>query len=637
MQYLEAVQAEGTDDADTIVGHLEGKEINDLFLRNGTVRAEDHRVIHDVYLAQVKAPGDVSEDWDYQEILATIPAADAFMPLEESTCGRPASLPSEDSPRPRRGMNEILQYTIQGLAAGSFYALAALGLAIIFGVLGVVNFAHGACYMLGAVIAALLLANVGLNFWLALIVVPVIMFGFGVLIERLLVGRLIRLDPLYNFLATFGLTLLLVDLVKRQYGVSSMGYTRPAILNGQFQITSELRLPICHSFVLVFSLLVCAAVWLLRTRTRVGMIVRASTEKAELSRALGVNVGRWVTPVFGFGIALAGLAGVLAAPFRAINADMGSNFIIILFAVVVIGGLGSIVGAVVAVGPAPPRATRAEQRPRRLLRLQARQHDDQPVLHDREQSPVLRGQVVGDLLLARLRTVHDQDGQRAREVHSDEAGAGRQGAGRTGAQDHDREQVTAHPQLGLDDAAPDHHEQGRRRGDALQDPARLVVQLPLHEHRRHGRATREDRRDAHPVLDVGAVLRGEGLVVERLQHQVQPVLVQRALLVVGREHPARGVDDVDGQGQHLLDLAHQVPQGPALQDDLGQPLVRRGRPLLRLDALLERRAGRLQLGHGPALVLRPPGVVQCQGGLPGEAGQQVHVLPGERAGAWFAA
>lgn len=244
-------------------------------------------------------------------------------------------------------MNEILQYTVQGLAAGSFYALAALGLAVIFGVLGVVNFAHGACYMLGAVTAAVLLDLVGLNFWLALLVVPVLMFVFGVLLERLLVRHLIALDPLYNFLLTFGLSLLLVDLVKRRYGVSGLPYTRPEILSGVIEV-GGIRLPTYQVFVFLFSLLVCAVVWLVMTRTRVGMIVRASTEKADLTRALGVDVNRWVTPVFGFGIALAGPAGVLAAPFRAITADMGSSFIIILFAVAVIGGLGSIVGAVVA-------------------------------------------------------------------------------------------------------------------------------------------------------------------------------------------------------------------------------------------------------------------------------------------------
>ena len=244
-------------------------------------------------------------------------------------------------------MNELLQYTIQGLAAGSFYALSALGLAIIFGVLGVVNFAHGACYMLGAVVSAVLLDEVGLGFWPALVVVPLIMFAFGVLLERLLVRWLLGLDPLYNFLLTFGLTLLLVDLVKRRYGVSGLPYERPDVLTGQIELAA-LRLPTYQVFVFLFSLVVCLGVGLLMTRTRIGMIVRASTERSDLAQALGINVGRWVTPVFGFGIALAGLAGVLAAPFRAITADMGGNFIIILFAVVVIGGLGSILGAVVA-------------------------------------------------------------------------------------------------------------------------------------------------------------------------------------------------------------------------------------------------------------------------------------------------
>jgi branched-chain amino acid transport system permease protein len=244
-------------------------------------------------------------------------------------------------------VNAVLQYTVQGLAAGSFYALAALGLAVIFGVLGVVNFAHGACYMLGAVTSAVLLDVVGLSFWWALLVVPLILFLFGVLIERTLVRWLLALDPLYNFLLTFGLALLLVDLVKRRYGVSGLPYDRPDVLTGQLSL-GEVRLPTYQVFVFVFSVLICVLVWLLMTKTRVGMIVRASTEKADLARALGINVNRWVTPVFGFGIALAGLAGVLAAPFRAITADLGSNFVIILFAVVVIGGLGSIVGAVVA-------------------------------------------------------------------------------------------------------------------------------------------------------------------------------------------------------------------------------------------------------------------------------------------------
>jgi len=243
-------------------------------------------------------------------------------------------------------MSAFVQYTLQGLAAGGFYALAALGLAVIFGVLGVVNFSHGACYMLGAVAAAVLL-DLGMHFWVALAVVPILLFGVGVLMERLLVRWLLRLDPLYNFLLTFGLALVLVDVVKRRYGVSGLPYERPAGLEGQLHV-GALALSTYQVFVCLFSFAICALVWLLLTKTRVGMIVRASTEDAERSRALGINVGRWVTPVFGFGIALAGLAGVMAAPFRAITADMGSNFVIILFAVVVIGGLGSILGAVVA-------------------------------------------------------------------------------------------------------------------------------------------------------------------------------------------------------------------------------------------------------------------------------------------------
>ncbi len=244
-------------------------------------------------------------------------------------------------------MGAFVQYTLQGLAAGGFYALAALGLAVIFGVLGVVNFSHGACYMLGAVAAAVLLDELGIGFWPALLIVPLLLFAVGVLMERLLVRWLLKLDPMYNFLLTFGLTLLLVDLVKRRYGVSGLPYEQPAGLDGRVTV-GEVSLSTYQVFACLFSVLVCVSVWMLLNKTRVGMIVRASTEDADRTRALGINVSRWVTPVFGFGIALAGLAGVLAAPFRAITPDMGGQFIIILFAVVVIGGLGSIFGAVVA-------------------------------------------------------------------------------------------------------------------------------------------------------------------------------------------------------------------------------------------------------------------------------------------------
>jgi len=244
-------------------------------------------------------------------------------------------------------MTAFIQYTLQGLAAGGYYALAALGLAVIFGVLGVVNFSHGACYMLGAMVSALLLKNFDIGFWPALVIVPALLFVFGVLLERLFVRWLLTLDPIYNFLLTFGISLFTVDVLKRRYGVSSLPYQIPSGLDGRLTVGS-LALSTYQIFAAVFSVLVCLAVWLVLARTRVGMIVRAATEDAERSGALGINVGRWVTPVFGFGIALAGLAGVITAPFRAVNADMGSNFVIILFAVVVIGGLGSILGAVVA-------------------------------------------------------------------------------------------------------------------------------------------------------------------------------------------------------------------------------------------------------------------------------------------------
>ncbi|MEU5987344.1 branched-chain amino acid ABC transporter permease [Spirillospora sp. NPDC047418] len=241
----------------------------------------------------------------------------------------------------------MLQQAFNGLVGGAFYALLALGLSVIFGMLGVVNLAHGAFYMLGAFGAFIALDSFGLNFWLALVLVPPLLGAAGIVLERLFVRRLAPLDPLYNFLFTFGLALILQDLVKRQYGVNSQPYPRPSQLDRTFDL-GLFTYPAYQVFVLAVSAVVCAAVWLILTRTRVGMIVRAATERPELTRALGIDVGRWVTPVFGFGIALAALAGVLAAPMRAVNPLMGSDLIITVFAVVVIGGLGSVFGSVAA-------------------------------------------------------------------------------------------------------------------------------------------------------------------------------------------------------------------------------------------------------------------------------------------------
>jgi branched-chain amino acid transport system permease protein len=241
----------------------------------------------------------------------------------------------------------VLQQAFNGLVGGSFYALLALGLAVIFGMLGVVNLAHGAFYMLGAFGAFIALDSFGLNFWLALVLVPPLLGVAGVVLERSFIRRLAPLDPLYNFLFTFGLALILQDLVKREYGVNSQPYPRPSELDGTIDL-GLFTYPAYQVFVLVASMAVCGAVWVVLARTRVGTIVRAATERPELTRALGIDVGRWVTPVFGFGIALAAFAGVLAAPMRAVNPLMGADLIITVFAVVVIGGLGSVFGSVAA-------------------------------------------------------------------------------------------------------------------------------------------------------------------------------------------------------------------------------------------------------------------------------------------------
>lgn len=244
-------------------------------------------------------------------------------------------------------MASFAQFTFNGLVAGSFYALLALGLAVIFGMLRVVNFAHGAFYMFGAFGAYVLAAEAGLSFWWSLLLVPLAMGLVGIVVERLFVHRLAKLDPLYNFLLTFGLTLILQDLAKARYSVSSVTVAPPPILRGDLDL-GLFRFPTYRVFVLVAAAVVCLGVWWLLTRTRIGLVVRAATERPELTRAFGINVGRWVTPVFGFGIALAGLSGALAAPMRAINPLMGSDLIIVVFAVVVIGGLGSIFGSVAA-------------------------------------------------------------------------------------------------------------------------------------------------------------------------------------------------------------------------------------------------------------------------------------------------
>ncbi|MDB5897637.1 MAG: putative type branched chain amino acid transport system, permease component [Ramlibacter sp.] len=233
-----------------------------------------------------------------------------------------------------------------GLVNGAFYAMLSLGLAVIFGLLDVVNFAHGALYMVGAFAAWILLDKWGVNYWWALILAPLIVGLLGVLIEKLMLKRLYGLDPLYGLLLTFGLSLILEGAFRREYGVSGQSYNVPELLSGATDL-GFMVLPNYRAWVVFASLTVCLATWFLIERTRLGAYLRAGTENAKLVQAFGVNVPLMVTLTYAAGAALAGLAGVLAAPVIQVNPLMGSNLIIVVFAVVVIGGMGSILGSVI--------------------------------------------------------------------------------------------------------------------------------------------------------------------------------------------------------------------------------------------------------------------------------------------------
>src|SRR3954454_17282141 len=232
-----------------------------------------------------------------------------------------------------------------GLINGSFYAILSLGLAIIFGLLNIINFTHGALYMMGAFGAWMLLNYAGIGYWPALILSPLIVGAFGGVIERLLISRLYNLDHLYGLLLTFGLALIIQGLFRNQYGVSGLPYTIPPQLTGG-QNLGFMFLPNYRGWVVVCSLVVCLATWFIIEKTRLGAYLRAATENATLTQAFGINVPRLVTLTYGFGVALAALAGVLAAPIYSVNPNMGADIIIVVFAVVVIGGMGSILGSI---------------------------------------------------------------------------------------------------------------------------------------------------------------------------------------------------------------------------------------------------------------------------------------------------
>jgi branched-chain amino acid transport system permease protein len=245
-----------------------------------------------------------------------------------------------------RPLPALASQVVLGLVNGSFYAMLSLGLAIIFGTLNIVNFAHGAFYMVGAFGAFFAFAVLGINYWIALIAVPLAVGALGILVERGLLKQLRGLDPLYGLLLTFGLSLILEGILRDYYGSSGRSYPRPPALNGAWNL-GFMALPVSRAWVIGVSLVVCLATWFVIERTRLGAYLRAATENPSLTQAFGVNVPLLVTVTFGFGVALAGLAGVLAASAVQITPLMGSNIIIVVFAVVVIGGMGSILGAIV--------------------------------------------------------------------------------------------------------------------------------------------------------------------------------------------------------------------------------------------------------------------------------------------------
>ncbi|WP_431259874.1 branched-chain amino acid ABC transporter permease [Roseateles chitinivorans] len=239
----------------------------------------------------------------------------------------------------------LLGQLLLGLVNGSFYAMLSLGLAVIFGMLNIINFAHGALYMMGAFLAWMGLEYFGINYWAMLLIAPLIVGVFGLVIERLLLQWLYKLDHLYGLLLTFGLTLVIEGVFRSFFGVGGQPYAAPEALSGATNL-GFMILPNYRAWVVAASLVVCLGVWVLIEKTSLGATLRAGTENPKLVQAFGVNVPRLVSLTYAGGVALAGFAGVLAAPILQVNALMGSNLIIVVFAVVVIGGMGSILGSI---------------------------------------------------------------------------------------------------------------------------------------------------------------------------------------------------------------------------------------------------------------------------------------------------
>ena len=239
----------------------------------------------------------------------------------------------------------MLSQLLLGLVNGSFYAMLSLGLAVIFGLLNVINFAHGALFMMGAIVTWMGMRYLGLNYWLMLLLAPLVVGVFGVLIERFLLRWIYKLDHLYGLLLTLGLTLIIEGVFRSAYGVSGLGYDTPELLEGATNL-GFMMLPNYRAFVVLASVVVCISTWFVIEKTKLGAYLRAGTENPRLVEAFGVNVPVMITLTYAFGAALAAFAGVLAAPVYQVSPLMGQNLIIVVFAVVVIGGMGSIMGSI---------------------------------------------------------------------------------------------------------------------------------------------------------------------------------------------------------------------------------------------------------------------------------------------------
>jgi branched-chain amino acid transport system permease protein len=239
----------------------------------------------------------------------------------------------------------MMSQLLLGLVNGSFYAMLSLGLAVIFGLLNVINFSHGALYMMGAFVAWMGMAYFGLNYWVMLVLSPLVVGAFGIVIEKTMLRHLYKLDHLYGLLLTFGITLLVEGVFRSFYGVSGQPFQVPEALAGATDL-GFMVLPNYRAWVVIASLVVCLATWFVIEKTKLGAYLRAGTENPKLVEAFGINVPLMVTLTYGFGVALAGFAGVLAAPIIQVQPLMGQNLIIVVFAVVVIGGMGSIMGSI---------------------------------------------------------------------------------------------------------------------------------------------------------------------------------------------------------------------------------------------------------------------------------------------------